>query len=832
MKNGEIMSENQDLRFKKITFGIDLGTHNAAIAQCAENHAIIIPNLITQEKHTPSAVTVYEDGNVVVGQPAKRQVLFNPMNAASEFKTAIGSSEEYLFKDSSTCMTAEEMTAEVLKELKKSAEIQTGEKINSAVITVPTDFSPIQINATKRAAELAGFKFTRMIPDCIAAAYAYSKAGNNGIWLIYDFGGGTFDASVVKSDDGNIINLANSADGNLGGNLIDWDIVYKIFAKKISDDLYLTDFNRKNKDKYLKQIARLKNAAEEAKIELSKSDSTIISIKNLFIIKENDYDFEYVLKKEELEEIMNPYIKRTLNHCRNALKKANLTPEYIDYIIPVGGSALSPAVRESLKETFDIPLKDDIDPTDVVAKGAAQFAKTLPDPVIHPSEYFALQLDYESIGPIDEEFIVFGKVSSQNVDDYEGFRIEAINIETKRNTGLIPVEPDGYFELELMAEDTANIYSIRLYDGKGRLRMIDRDSANAIEYSEGTVEMILSHTLAMGLYDDSMFVFAQEGSSLPYHNMEILRVTSDVIKGDESTQISLHLYYGTAEAASHNEKIAELSIDGLKIDETLKAGSEIELIVDIDLDQVMKFEVLVPETGQKIPFEIYPHEQEISLDEIRDKFNKSKSKYSQIHRERHYEEIYDEVEEYLNQIEEENLIESIADFIESAETDKNAIRQANKLINQLDEILYSLNRYIIKTIFGDDIEEHKEEIRELVEEYGTDEDKAEFENISQELYEAIENYNPTKKEQKLNSLLELEAKCNRQKDIKRILIYLILFEEDYYEKDIDLVNELKEKGKIALDNDDFDELVNIGSQLVDLLQEPIPILPPQPFIRN
>jgi molecular chaperone DnaK len=822
------MSQNDELRTKKVDFGIDLGTTTSIIAHCEGNDTPIIPNLISNRNFTPSAVAVDEDGNKVVGDVAKRQVLFDPKNAAAEFKLTMGMSKIYHFEDSGIDMTPEELSAEVLKDLKNSVFKQLDQEVNSVVITVPADFSPIKINATKKAAELAGFKFTPIIMEPVAAAYAYSNSGqDNGTWLIYDLGGGTFDVSVVKLDNDDFTNLAHSGDERLGGNLIDWDIVYKIFAKKISNDLGLDDFNGKNKDKYLKQFAKLKGAAEEGKKELSRSDSTRIFVESLMVHDNDLYDFKYNLKKEELEEIMKPYIKRTINHCKNALKKANLTTDKIDYIILVGGSTLSPVIRESLEETFDIPLKYDIDPTTVVAKGAAQFAGTIPDPNIKSegfaSNTFGLKLDYESTGPQGEEFFVSGEVLSDEIDDFDGFVIEAINIKTKRGSGKVSVESDGYFEFELLAEDEKNKFSLNLFDASGSLVEIDKESPNAIEYDAGApvFEVVLPHTLGLGLYDDTLFVLAKEGSPLPYHNMEPFITTADVIKGDASTSIELPLYNGTAKVASNNERMGELIISGDEVDETIRKGSEITFTVDIDRDRVMNFDVRVLETGQQFPLEINPNEENFTFDEINNKFRKAKSDYSNVKSKCRDEEITDEIQEYLDQIEEENIIENIENFIESAENDRDALNQANKLINQLNEILHNINSFFDEKGQFEEILELKDEVKRLVDDNGGLEDREEFDDISRELDMAIQNNDGSKLEQIQDSLMRLRAKCtpmNQQiEEIKQALMYLLLFAE-YNEEDADLVNDLKEKGRIALDNEDVPAMANVANQLINLMK--------------
>jgi molecular chaperone DnaK len=820
------MSKNSDeLRTKTVDFGIDLGTTTSIIAHCEGNDTPIIPNLISNRNFTPSAVAIDDDGNIDVGESAKRQVLFDPKNAAAEFKLKMGMSKKYHFEDSGMDLLPEELSAEVLKDLKNSVYKQLDQKVNSAVITVPADFSPIKINATKKAAELAGFKFTPIIMEPVAAAYAYSNfSDENGTWLIYDLGGGTFDVSIVKLEDKDFKNLAHSGDERLGGNLIDWDIVYKIFAKKVSKDLGLSDFNGKNKEKYAKPFAKLKGAAEEAKKDLSNSEKARVFVDSLMVHDNEIYDFKYTLKKDELEEIMKPYIKRTINHCNTAMKKAKLTADEIDYIILVGGSTLSPVIRENLENTFNIPLKYDIDPTTVVAKGAAQYAGTIPDTNVEvETDSFAIKLNYKATGPEKEPFYVSGEVISKKIDDFDGFAIEATNVKTKRSTGKLQVESDGFFEFELLPEDETNTYSISLYDASGSLVELDKSSPNAIEYKIGHPQKtILPHTLGLGLYDDTLFILAKEGSPLPYHNMEIFETTAEVTKGNASSYISLPLYNGTAKVASNNEKIGELIISGDIVNKTILKGSEITITVDIDESRVMKFDVRVPDTGQQFPFKIHDNIDEITYDEVISKFRKAKAKYSDIKSKYANEESNDEIEEYLNQIEEENIIGNINDFIEGAENDEDSLFQANKLINQLNEILNNIQNIFDEGNQFDEIIELRENVRQLVYDNGTQENKDDFEDVSHELDSAIENEDLKKIDQIRDSLLRLKAECTPQEDIeeqiKQALLYLMLLAE-YEEEDMALVNDLKEQGRIALDNDDLPAMANVANKLMELMKD-------------
>ena len=188
----------------------------------------IIPNFTSNTNFTPSAVAIDKRGTMLVGEKAKRQALSDPKNAFSEFKLRMGIPKPYVFQDSGRELLPEELSAEVLKELKNSVFKQLNQDIDSVVITVPADFGPTKTLATNKAAKLAGFEYHPLIMEPVAAAYAYGKNASEdeeGIWLIYDLGGGTFDVSIVKLNDDEFEHVSHSGDEYLGGKLIDWDIL-------------------------------------------------------------------------------------------------------------------------------------------------------------------------------------------------------------------------------------------------------------------------------------------------------------------------------------------------------------------------------------------------------------------------------------------------------------------------------------------------------------------------------------------------------------------------------------------------------------------------------
>ena len=372
----------------KIEFGIYLGTTYSVIAKVDGSGTTIIPNKTDNKNFVNSAVYIKKNGTIFIGDKAKNKIATDPKNGYSEFKLRMGSDHVYEFEKSGLKMTPVELSAEILKNLRQTAYEKCQKDLKAAVITVPADFTTPQTKATKDAAELAGFEQVILLqePKAATIAYGLDKLDKDEIWLVYDFDESTFDVSIIQkvNEEINIIN--NQGDTYLGGKLIDWDIVEKIFVPLIVDETGLSDFNRNN-PKYLKGFAKLKRAAELAKTEISHYGRAEIEIENLIFMENGDvYDFEYDMEKEQLDEVMKPFVDRTVNHCKKALKDINLTIDNVTKIILVGSLALSPHIHERLTEEFDTPLEYSIDPTTVYARGAAIFANNKENQILKPYE--------------------------------------------------------------------------------------------------------------------------------------------------------------------------------------------------------------------------------------------------------------------------------------------------------------------------------------------------------------------------------------------------------------------------------------------------------------
>ena len=349
--------------------GIDLGTTNSAIAVLEGGEPTIIPNA-EGARTTPSVVAFSKTGEVLVGEIAKRQAVTNVDRTISSVKRHMGT--DWTTEIDGKKYTAQEISARILMKLKADAEAYLGEPVTEAVITVPAYFNDAQRQATKDAGQIAGLKVERIVNEPTAAALAYGleKGKEDELILVFDLGGGTFDVSLLevgKDDDGfsTIQVRATSGDNNLGGD--DWDqrivnwLIDRVKAKTGAD---------LSKDAVALQ--RLKEAAEQAKKELSSATSTNISLQYLSMTADGPIHLDESLTRAKFEELTSDLLERTKKPFRDVMAEAGVTVSEIDHVVLVGGSTRMPAVTEVVKElTGGREPNKGVNPDEVVAVGAA-----------------------------------------------------------------------------------------------------------------------------------------------------------------------------------------------------------------------------------------------------------------------------------------------------------------------------------------------------------------------------------------------------------------------------------------------------------------------------
>ncbi len=365
--------------------GIDLGTTNSCVSVMEGSEPVVIPNA-EGKRTTPSVIAFVEDGEIKVGDPAKRQAVTNPEKTIASVKRFMGNKFSESSNDVKTVAykvvkgdndtprvdiegrlyTPQELSAMVLQKMKKTAEDYLGSSVTEAVITVPAYFNDSQRQATKEAGEIAGLKVQRIINEPTAAALAYGmdKGGKDKKIAVYDLGGGTFDISILELGDGVFEVLSTNGDTHLGGDDFDQVII----------DFLAEEF-KKNEQIDLRDdsmaLQRLKEAAEKAKIELSSSTQTEINLPYVTATSSGPKHLVTSLTRAKFEQLSDELVKRSMEPVKKALKDANLTKKDIDEVILVGGSTRIPIIQKEVESLFGKKPSKGVNPDEVVAVGAA-----------------------------------------------------------------------------------------------------------------------------------------------------------------------------------------------------------------------------------------------------------------------------------------------------------------------------------------------------------------------------------------------------------------------------------------------------------------------------
>jgi molecular chaperone DnaK len=365
--------------------GIDLGTTNSCVSVMEGNEPVVIPNA-EGKRTTPSIVAFIEGGERKVGDPAKRQAVTNPLKTIYSIKRFMGNkySESKMEADrvpykvvkgdndtprvdiDGRLYTPQEISAMILQKMKKTAEDYLGTEVKEAVVTVPAYFNDAQRQATKEAGEIAGLKVSRIINEPTAAALAYGldKKGVDQKIVVFDFGGGTHDVSILELGDGVFEVLSTDGDTHLGGDDVDQKII-----DWLADEFKAEENMDLRKDPMALQ--RLKEAAEKAKIELSSSAVTEINLPYVTATATGPKHLVRSLTKAKFEQLIDDLVKRTIEPCKKALSNAGLSTGDIDEIILVGGSTRIPAVVDAVQKFFGKAPSKGVNPDEVVAIGAA-----------------------------------------------------------------------------------------------------------------------------------------------------------------------------------------------------------------------------------------------------------------------------------------------------------------------------------------------------------------------------------------------------------------------------------------------------------------------------
>ena len=580
--------------------GIDLGTTNSAIAVLEGGEPTIIPNA-EGARTTPSVVAFSKTGEVLVGEIAKRQAVTNVDRTISSVKRHMGT--DWTTEIDGKKYTAQEISARILMKLKADAEAYLGEPVTEAVITVPAYFNDAQRQATKDAGQIAGLKVERIVNEPTAAALAYGleKGKEDELILVFDLGGGTFDVSLLevgKDDDGfsTIQVRATSGDNNLGGD--DWDqrivnwLIDQVKAKTGAD---------LSKDAVALQ--RLKEAAEQAKKELSSATSTNISLQYLSMTADGPIHLDETLTRAKFEELTSDLLERTKKPFRDVMAEAGVTVSEIDHVVLVGGSTRMPAVTEVVKElTGGREPNKGVNPDEVVAVGAALQAG-----VIQGDRKDVLLID---VTPLSLGIETKGGVMTKLID---------------RNTAI----PTKASEIFSTAEDGQPSVLIQVYQGE---REFARDNKllgtfelsgiapapRGVPQIEVTFDIDANGIVHVSAKDrgtgKEQSVTITGGSSLPKEDIDrMVREAEEHAAEDKKRREEADTRNQAEQAVYATEKLLKDEADKISEETRAAVQKDVDAVKEAlkgdDIEAVKTAMATLSESGMKIGQEIYAKQQ-------------------------------------------------------------------------------------------------------------------------------------------------------------------------------------------------------------------------------
>lgn len=595
---------------KTINFGIDLGTTNSLIAKFNKGHVEVFKNPNGFKETLPSIVAFRND-RILVGDQARTYSEKDPKGVASRFKRKMGTTET--IKLTTGSKTPIELSAFVLKELKTF--LHGEEQLDAAVITIPASFDTIQSNATKEAGLAAGFKQVVLLQEPIAASLAYANKEKNidlrnSQWMVYDFGGGTFDVALVKIIEGELTVVDHEGDNYLGGCDFDALIVEKIVVPEISKRGTFTDLISQLKSetgKYNKLWYRLLHQAEMAKIELSTKTSADIDLGMVNLVDEDgkEIDSFLTITRSEFEAVIKSSIDSTAEMMKRILTRNSLQPNDLQFVLMVGGGTFIPFVRKRIEELMGIKVNTSIDPTNAIAIGAAWFAGTKELSVDQgkiklPTNNRNLKIKavYNKNSQETEE-IFSAKLDGDITDLY--YRIT--NEDGSYDSGLKSLKPRISEDLPLR-EGAYNLFRFAVLDSKNEIVDVGFDTIQIAQGRYSVVGQMLPEDLSLVLDDVSnkdtklRRIFAKN-SVLPSKGKATVEVAKTIVKGSDQ-EIRIIIVEGPSERhSSTNKPIGVLLISGSQLSRDLIRGTDIDLSLEVSESRDISISAFLNGTGQE-----------------------------------------------------------------------------------------------------------------------------------------------------------------------------------------------------------------------------------------
>jgi molecular chaperone DnaK len=802
-----------------IDYGIDLGTTNSAIAVLKGVGAEIIKNN-SDADITPSAVSIDKKGTIQVGQRAKNRITDAAEDAYLEFKRRMGTDHVYPFKSSGQNRRPEELSAEVLKSLRADVQQRLGDVLESAVITVPAAFELHQCDATRKAAQLAGFKESPLLQEPVAAALAYGfqAESEKAYWLVYDFGGGTFDAALIKAEEGSIHVVNHGGDNFLGGSDIDWAIVEQLLVPRLLDDHGLDAFTRGNKQ-WRQAFAKLKRAAEIAKIDLSRSERATLESCRFSDGRGEEIEFECEITRADLIRTAEPIILRSVEICKKVLLEKKLPREAIQKVILVGGPTLAPYFRDIIASNLSVPLDHSVDPLTVVARGAAVFAGTQKlasgaAPAASRGVY-AIDLKYKPVGQ-ETDPMVGGKLSGEKEADFSGFTMELVNDKTQWRSGRIALRPDGVFMAHLHAEKgERNTFNIELFDARGQRQ---RALPDQFHYTIGAVveEQPLINSMGIALANNEYDKLFEKGHGLPLKATRDYRTIQAIRQGQSADMFKIPVIEGENDKADRNRLVGSLEIRGVNIRRDLPAGSEVEVTLRMDASRILKLTAYVPLLDEEFPTTIDMKKQSPRPADLQRECDAELQRMRELRGQAAKAEG-GAAHDALEHVEASRLVEEIKESLAAAEADPDAAAKCEKrlldLKLKLDEAADALEWPSLVA----EANEWSGDVQKIADQHGTQQQTTRCEDLTGQVSAIIREKKMDRLRRKIDQLKSLYFEILCDLPGFWVATFNRLDQDRHRLNDEPRVTRLLDQGRECIAKNNVTGLRNVVRQLWDLL---------------
>lgn len=568
--------------------GIDLGTTNSCAAVFDGESTQVVRNA-QGGTLTPSVVRIDARGNVTTGARARRYLDTDPANTRSEWKRLLGSQQKLDFAGSKESRTPIELSSILLRALRSDVEEQLGFAPTSAVITVPALFEVPQTSATAEAARLAGFERVEMLQEPVASALAagYGDEANERPWLVYDLGGGTFDASLVELRDGLLRVVGHDGDNFLGGRDFDSALVDYVLGEVEANEGRAID---RAVPANALAIRRLRAAVEDAKIELARTKSSAVVIDDWLDLGSGPVSVDVTLTREVLERLTMPLVDRSLAVCMRLLAAHGIRENALSRVVLVGGPTVMPHLRARIEEVLSAPLGTGLDPMTLVAQGAALFAATAGldarsatpkagKPLVDPgARGAAVWLQHPAVSADTEPFVV-GRV----LDTDAGIA----RMRIRRSDGAFtseetPLESDGTFAVAVsLARRTVNEFGI-VGLAKSGAEVLVHPSSFSIQHGISIGDPPLARTLGVALATGSVHTYFERGSPLPIRRSFRHTTVDTVVAGDAGSGLVIPIVQGESKLARLCRLVGSLEIKGDRLKTSIPVGADVDVTIDLD----------------------------------------------------------------------------------------------------------------------------------------------------------------------------------------------------------------------------------------------------------